>query len=88
MSENEMKLRFELTTGYGEHYVQESYFEVFEDESEVDCIGEKLNVFLKQVSYVRDHDYIFMESVTEEERDALADYLCSLREGKNAEGAG
>lgn len=31
MSENEIRIRFELENGYGSHYVQESKFEVFSD---------------------------------------------------------
>lgn len=81
MSENEIKIRFELETALGGRYVQESQFEVFTDlgDTEIDCIGEQLNVFLKQAGYIRENDYIFMESVSEEEREALDDYLRSLR---------
>lgn len=89
MSENEIRIRFELENGYGSHYVQESKFEVFSDlnETDIDCIGEQLNVFLKQAGYVREHDYILMEDVTEDEREALYDYLQTLREGKDEESA-
>lgn len=41
--------------------------------------GEKLNVFLKQCGYVRDHDLVFMESITEDEYDQLAECLSEIR---------
>ncbi len=63
MAENEIKIRFEFTDGAGNHFAQESQFEVFHDqgESTIDCIGEKLNVFLKQAGFVRKNDRIFMK---------------------------
>lgn len=84
MSENEIKIRFELETALGGRYVQESQFEVFTDlgDTEVDCIGEQLNVFLKQAGYIRKNDYIFMEDVNEDEYDALSNYLRSMRDRK------
>lgn len=84
MSENEIKVRFELETALGEHYVQESQFEVFTElgDTDVDRIGEQLNVFLKQAGYIRKNDYIFMEDVNEDEYEAISDFLQSLRNGK------
>jgi hypothetical protein len=82
MPEDEIRIRFELTNAGG-HYVQGSQFEIFYDsgESEIDRIGEQLDMFLKQVGYVRKNDLIFMEDVSEEEHEALAGYLRSLRGG-------
>ena len=84
MSENDIKIRFEFTDGFGNCFTQESKFEVFPDMGEtiVDCIGEKLNVFLKQAGFCRKNDLIFMEDVSDDEYDALSACLDSLREGK------
>lgn len=86
MSDNSIKIRFELETAFGQ-YSQESQFKVFTDlgDTEVGCIGEQLNTFLKQAGYIRRNDYIFMEDVTEDELEALEDYLHSLREENNEE---
>lgn len=80
--DNKVTLRFGWENQFGEQYSQESHFEVFTDlgETEIDCIGERLNVFLRQIGHIRNNDYIFMESVTEDELIALEDFLDSLRE--------
>ena len=44
-------------------------------------IGEQLNTFLRQIGYIRNRDYMLMEDLTEEEHDALLDYLQDLRDG-------
>ena len=79
--ENKIRIRFELTDLNGYNYISESTTEVFPDmgETELTVIGEQLNTFLKQCSYTRKNDYIFMEDITEEEYDALTDYLHELR---------
>lgn len=87
-NEDKITIKFELTNEFGDHYSQESRFEVFTDlgENEIDRIGEQLNVFLKQVGYIRKNDLIFMEDVTPEEFEALSDFLDDYRADKG-EGA-
>ncbi len=84
MSENDIKIRFEFTDGFGNFFTQESKFEVFPDMGEtiIDRIGEQLNVFLKQAGFCRKNDYIFMEDVNDDEYGALSACLNSLREEK------
>ncbi|MEG1882296.1 MAG: hypothetical protein RR224_01075 [Clostridia bacterium] len=79
--DNKITVKFELTNEFGSHYIQESHFEVFHSlgDTELDCIGEQFNVFLKQIGYVRKNDYMLMEDLTEEEVEALADYLDEIR---------
>ena len=79
--ENKIRIRFELTDEGGNNYISESSVEVFHSlgDTELDTIGEQLNVFLRQCGYVRKNDNIFMEDVTDEEYEALADYLAELR---------
>lgn len=81
--EDKIRIRFELTDECGNNFVSESKVQVFTDlnETDIDVIGEQLNVFLKQCGYNRGNDYIFMESLTEDEYYKLADYLDELRNG-------
>lgn len=86
MTENKNKLtiEFSLTDEFGNHYHASSCCGVYRDlfETDLDVIGEQLNVFLKQCGYVRYHDRMLMEDLTDEEHDALSDYLLELRARK------
>lgn len=79
--EGKITIKFEFTNEFGDHYSQESKLTVFSDlgEKEIDCIGEQLNIFLKQIGYIRKNDLIFMEDVTDEEYEALSDFLDDYR---------
>lgn len=80
-NENKLTIGFTLEGTLGEKYYATTTEEVFNSlgETDVDVIGRQLNVFLKQCGYVRKYDNIFMEDVSDEEYDALADYLEELR---------
>lgn len=84
-NENKVTVGFTFTDELGNHYSQESKFEVFSDmgENEIDLIGERLNVFLKQIGYIRKNDLIFMEDVTPDEFEALSDFLDDYRAEKD-----
>lgn len=85
--DNKISIGFQLENELGELYTQGSTVEVFRDigDTDITVIGEQLNCFLRQCGYARRNDYIFMEDVTDEEYDALADYLEELRgDKKNA----
>lgn len=90
MENNDYKItiRFELTEEDNTHYEAESTVEVFDSlgDTELDNIGWQLNAFLKQCGYSRPNDNIFMEDVSDEEYDALADYLSQLRAKKQQTG--
>lgn len=60
-----------------------SSFEVFYDmgETTLSEIGRQLNSFLRQCTFHCPNDYIFMESITEEEYDALTSFLEDYRRG-------
>lgn len=79
--EPKLTIGFELTDEFGNHYKSESAAEIFESlgETDLDFIGEQLNVFLKQCGYSRKNNYIFMEDITEDEYIALDEYLSELR---------
>jgi len=87
MEDSMITIKFELTDEHNEHYEASSTFQVFHSlgESEVDCIGMKLNVFLRQAGYLRRNDNIFMEDVTDEEYDAIADFLDGYRNKRLSE---
>lgn len=53
--------------------------------TDLDVIGRQFNIFLNQCGYVRHNDNIFMEDITDEEYEAIADFLEELREGKKNE---
>ena len=84
--EDKLRIKFEMTDEAGNNYISETTTEVFTDigETDLSVLGQQFNIFLKQCGYVRKNDYIFMEDVTEEEYDALADYLQSIRSKKCA----
>ena len=80
--DNKITIGFRLEDEFGNKYSQESTFEVFTSlgDRDIDMIGGQLNCFLKQCGYIRRNDNIFMEDITDEEYEALADYLMELRE--------
>ena len=82
--DNKLTIGFHLENEFGELYTQSSTVEVFTDlgDTDLSVIGEQLNCFLKQCGYARYNDNIFMEDVTDEEYDALMDYLMEYRGNK------
>lgn len=87
MAENKITIGFTLEDEFDNKYTQTSSLEIFPDlgETEVDVIGEQLNIFLKQCGYVRNNDNILMEDLTDDEYDALLDYLDELRKRKDCD---
>ena len=81
MEEPRIKIGFTFTDRFGNEYSTTSNVEVFEPlgERDLDVIGELLNIFLRQIGYIRSRDCMLMEDLTEEEHDALLDYLDELR---------
>lgn len=78
---NQITIGFSLEDRCGNLYSQSSTVEVFEDlgETELDVIGTQLNTFLKQCGYTRYNDNILMEDLSDDEYDAVVDYLDDLR---------
>lgn len=73
-------------TGHYEAVSKVPIFKGFDDELSV--IGQQLVCFLKQVGYVcMKNDYLFMESITADEYDAISKFLKEFRkEHKKCEG--
>lgn len=84
--DNKLTIGSHLVNEFNDRFSQESSVEVFHDlgETELDVIGKQFNIFLKQCGYVRYNDNIFMEDITDEEYEALADFLDELREEKKS----
>lgn len=81
MDEPKIKIGFTHTDEFGNEYSASSEGEVFESlgETKLDVIGTQFNVFLRQIGYIRRNDNILMEDLTEDELEALYDYLQELR---------
>lgn len=87
MENNRITLKFEMTDRFGNHFAQESSVEIFDEVlNELDCIGEYFDNFLSQAGYYRSEDYIFMESVSEDELCALSEFLADYRANRKAQG--
>lgn len=86
MEDNRITIGFELRDENGNHYEASSSFAIYSDigMDTIYEIGAQLNTFLRQAGYIRDNCYIFMEDVTEEELEALDDFLHQYRK-KNQE---
>lgn len=71
------------------HYEAVSKVPIFRDfDDELSVIGQQLVCFLKQAGYVyMKNDYLFMESITADEYDAISKFLEEFRkEHKKCEG--
>lgn len=79
----ELSIRFAADIRSGGYYEARSDFDIFYEDGENQLVemGKAFNNFLRQCSFVRKNDYLFMESVTEEEYDWLLDALDSYRNG-------
>lgn len=85
--EDKLTIKFELKDEYGLTYTSSSEFQVYSDfgDTTVDLIGQYLNTFLVQCGYSR-RDNIFMESLTDDELEAVAYFLEDYRlDKKNKE---
>lgn len=83
---NILTIGFNFENEFGDRFSATTTSQVFNDfEKDVDFIGDQLNVFLKQCGYSRKNNHIFMEDITEDEYDAISDFLQDLRESKQKE---
>ncbi len=78
--EDKLTIKFELKDENGFTYTSSSEFQVYSELGEkiVDLIGQYLNTFLIQCGYTR-RDNIFMESLTDDELEAVAYFLEDYR---------
>lgn len=76
-------LRMEYDGAQHNNYKMEVNEPIWEEfgENEIAWFGRHLNNFLRQIGYIRRHDVIFMEDVTEAEADMLGEYLKNVIRG-------
>lgn len=81
--EDKLTIKFELKDENGFTYTSSSEFQVYSELGEkiVGLIGQYLNTFLVQCGYPR-RDNIFMESLTDDELEAVAYFLEDYRLAK------
>lgn len=81
--EDKLTIKFDLKDENGFTYTSSSEFQVYSELGEkiVDLIGQYLNTFLVQCGYPR-RDNIFMESLTDDELEAVAYLLEDYRLAK------
>ena len=77
----EIEIGFHLIDENANEFSQKSSMEVFTDlgDSALDTIGRQFNNFLRQCGYIRPNENIFMEDITDQEYEALADFLQDYR---------
>jgi len=82
--ENKLTIAFRLENEFGEKYSQDSTLNILTNfgDTELRMIGRQLNAFLNQCGYIRCNENILMQDITDEEYEALADFLEDLREEK------
>lgn len=79
--DKKITISFGLVDELGNEYSATSKTKTFEDlgMGDMEIIGEQLNNFLRQCGYIRKNDCIFMDDVSEDEYDAIADFLANYR---------
>ena len=75
---------FSFENEFGDCYDSSSTLDVLTDmgDTELSVIGEQLNAFLIQIGYLRENGNIFMEDLSDEEYDAVSDFLAGYRNKK------
>ena len=81
MEDSKITIGFNLIDEFGNKYCAESKESPLLEENDLDFIGRQLNIFLSQCGYYRKRSYIFMESINEDEYEAIADFLENYRNG-------
>ena len=79
---NKVTIKFEVENEFGNVYKQSSFVELFPDLGNTFCdeLGRKLNTFMSQMGYPSfNKDLVLIESVTEDEADAILSLLNDMR---------
>lgn len=76
--ENKVTIKFSYTNEFGDHYSAKSAFTPIEEE-EINYLGDTFNNFLRQIGFIRRNDYMLMEDLTEDELEAVGDFLREFR---------
>lgn len=82
-----ISIKFEHTDEEGCYFSAESKFKVYEEYcGTLEELGKSFNVFLRQIGYAFDKDYILMKSIDIEEYEVLSDFLEEYRRQKSKRG--
>lgn len=87
MEENhKITIGFSLEDEFGDKFSATSETTIFESvENDLMGIGRQLNAFLAQCGYIREGSLVFMESLSEEEYNAIEDFLSDYRKDNKKE---
>lgn len=82
MENDKVTIGFHYVDEYSNEFKNESTVEVFYSlgDTNLSVIGTCLNNFLRQIGFYRHNDNILMEDLTDEEYDAVVDFLEQYRE--------
>ena len=78
MEKNPEKITFNYTDEFGQETTLTYETEMDYDNSHM-FLARAMNLFMKAITYQMEKDYVFLESVDEEEYEELALYLQSIR---------
>lgn len=70
---------FRFVNEFGESFNAESSVSPTDFFDDIDLIGQKLNCFLRQVGFCRQNNNILMNDLSDDELEALSDYLEEYR---------
>ena len=78
----EIEISFHLIDENANEFSQKSSLEVYTDlgDTVLDTIGRQFNNFLRQCGYIRPNENILMKDLTDDECEALSDFLCDYRQ--------
>lgn len=81
-TQKEYDIRFEYIDEFGNYFEQRTRADSTYDMGTLIELGACFNNFLRQVSYPRQNDLLFMEDITEDEYDFLVTALDEYRDSR------
>lgn len=79
---DKITVEFAYTNEFGDNYEAKSTF-MPTDAGELEDLGGAFNNFLRQLGFIRKNEHILMKDLTEDELDAVEEFLNDLREEKS-----
>ena len=77
---NKLRIAFRYERD-GESCYSDSTIEICPGDTELDAIGDQFNAFLSQIGYIRENPCMFLEDVSDDEREMLGIFLKDYRRG-------
>lgn len=85
MESGKITIGFHYINEFGSEYKNESFLNVIYDESEMEVIERCLNNFLRQIGFYRPNDNIYLEDLSDDEYDAVHEFIREYREKSKQE---